>query len=388
MNPKKLIMKTRITLKLIICLFIFSSLAGSVNAIAQPVNDHIIDATDLSQGPIMYVEENVSFTQATITDDSGQQGCGTGVAGVWYKFTATASGNVGASIEPYVQPIVVFYSASNENATSGQDLTYVEQQTNPCENSNFSSIIATEGTTYYIFMKNDVDATVGINLENVFATPANDLIENATNLNGLEDYFDDNVHMLMTTVTNDAGQNGCDTNSAVRAVWYKFTAGTDGQVIAGIGTPLNASAVIFYSAENENATSGADLTHVDQSSNPCSENNLASIDAIAGTTYYILAFTVLPWADVSINLSGVLGVADNTIEGFSFYPNPASNLLNLNAKNSIDEVQLFNLLGQKVIHEKVGATAGSLDLSHLQTGLYVMTVTSEGRTTSFKVVKK
>ena len=381
-------MKTQITSKLLFCLFIFSSLAGTVKTLAQPANDHIIDAIDLSEGPVMYLEENVSFTQATTTGDSGQQGCGTGTAGIWYKFTATASGDIGASIEPFVQPIVVFYSAPDENATSGQDLTWVEQQTNPCENSNFSSIIATAGTTYYIFMKNDVDANVGINLNNVFATPDNDLIENATNLNGLEDYFDEDVHTLMATNTGDGGQNGCDTNFIMDAVWYKFTAQIDGQVVVGIGNAPGQSAAVFYSADNENATSGSDLTYVVQSGNECGEGNLKSIDATAGTTYYILAATGLSHMDVSINLSGVLGVADNTIAGFSFYPNPVTNQLNLNAKNSIDNVQLFNLLGQKVIDEKVGATSNSLDLSHLKTGLYVMTVTSEGRTASFKVVKK
>lgn len=380
-------MKTLTTpLKLITLLIIIGF--GSPKAYAQPANDHITNATDLSLGPVMFLDENVAFTQATSTGDSGQQGCGTGTAGIWYKFTATAEGEIGAGIEPFLQPIVVFYTAENENATTGQDLTYVDQQTNPCENSNFSSILTTIGTTYYIFVKNDVDANVMINLDQVFAAPVNDLIENATNLNGLEDYFEPNIHFLMATFTGNAGMNGgCDLSNTP-GIWYKFTAEGDGQVVAGMSTSAGDTAIIFFSADNENATQGSDLTYVDQPTNPCDTGNLRSIQATANTTYYVFVATALPRADFSINLSAILGTPENSIEGFTFYPNPTSGEINLSARNTIDSVQFFNLLGQVVYQEHIGTTQRSIPLAHLETGLYVMSITSEGITANYKVIKK
>lgn len=310
------------------------------------------------------------------------------MAGIWYKFTATAAGEIGAGILNDSTPIVVFYSAPNENVTSGQELTHVDQATNPCENSNFALIETTIGVTYYIYMKNLVVSDVIINTEEVFAAPPNDHITNATNLNGLEDYIDYDVHFLMVTGIDDSGQSGCDSVSAP-GVWYKFTADIDGQVVVGIGTPVNESAVIFYEGPNEDVTSGTELTYVDQPSNPCGIGNLSSIMATAGTTYYILAATPRPRGTVSINLSGILlGVPENTIEGFSYFPNPVTNEINLNAKSAIDEVTIYNLLGQKVFSEKPNSTRKVIDMSFLQTGLYVMHITSEGKSASYKIVKK
>ena len=380
-------MKTLITSKLCICFFVLSSILGTANLMAQPANDLIENAIDLAFGPIIYNEMDVNFPGATSAGDGGQQGCGTGVAGIWYKFTATASGEIGAGITNDSTPIVVFYTAPNEEATSGQELTHGDQPTNPCENSNFATIQTTIGITYYIFMKNLLISDVIINTGEIFAAPPNDLIQNAIDLNGLEDYTDPNVHFLMATSSDDNGQNGCDTQST-QGVWYKFTADVNGQVVAGISIDPSNGAIIFYSAPNENATSGTELTHVNQPTNACGPGNLSSIIAEAGTTYYIITGTNEGKASVSVNLSGILGVSENTIEGFSFYPNPVTNEINLNAKSIIDEVTIFNLVGQQVASEKIGSTHRSIDLSHLNSGFYVMNVSSEGISESFKIVKK
>jgi len=353
-----------------------------------PVNDLIENAIDLSLGPINFIDSNVNFPEATTTGDGGQQGCGSGTPGVWYKFTATAAGVIGAGINPYVVPAVVFYTAPNLNATSGQELTWVDQPTNPCDNGNFSSITTTPGTSYYIFVKNNVVADVMINLDQVFAVPANDFIENAIGLNDLEDYFQPNIHFLMATYENDNGQNGgCDTQTSP-GIWYKFTAEVDGQVIGGISSGAGSSAIIFYTADNENATTGADLTWVDQPTNLCQANNLTSIMATGGTTYYVFVGTNFPFADFSINLSGILGTQDQSLEGFQFYPNPVTNEINLSAVAQIDEVTIFNLLGRKIYAENSNSTHRSIDLSFLETGLYIMNVTSNGASASFKIVKE
>src|SRR5690606_33415449 len=123
-------------------------------------------------------------------------------------------------------------------------------------------------------------------------------IENATNVNNMIDFNDNDIHFLMATFTNDNGQVGCSTQDE-RGVWYKFTAEGDGQVVAGINSDPSTSALVFYTADNENATSGADLAHVGQPSNPCDYGNLSSIMATAGTSYYLIAFTDDPYATVS-----------------------------------------------------------------------------------------
>ncbi len=363
-------------------------LGFGMTAIAQPLNDHITNATDLALGPNPFLDPMVEFTLATASGDGGQQGCGTGVAGVYYKFTPMQTGEITAGIEPFVNPIVVFYSASNPNAQTGEELTYVDQATNPCENSNFSGILAEAGTTYYIFVKNDVDANVLINLENIFPAPANDLLANAISLNGLEDYSDQDIHFLMATFTNDFGQSGCNSGEAP-AVWYKFTAEIDGQVVAGIGSDPESSAVIFYEAPDETVEQGSELTWVDQPNNSCGMGNIHSIIAEAGKTYYILAAALEPFADVSINLSGILSNGDfESDSDFSFYPNPVSNVFNVKSSHIMDSIHIYNMLGQEVYSEQLGTMESTIAIAGLSKGMYIANVKIDSYTKSFKILKK
>ncbi|QAA82038.1 T9SS type A sorting domain-containing protein [Aequorivita sp. H23M31] len=91
---------------------------------------------------------------------------------------------------------------------------------------------------------------------------------------------------------------------------------------------------------------------------------------------------------VDIYGTEVVSVADNALAGFSFFPNPTSDVLNLGAQKNIESVSLFNLLGQKVMTVKVDATTSSINLGSLATGTYVMQVTVQGQTGTYKVTKK
>lgn len=83
----------------------------------------------------------------------------------------------------------------------------------------------------------------------------------------------------------------------------------------------------------------------------------------------------------------LIGVADNSLEGFSYYPNPTSGTLSLKSIKNIDTVVIFNMLGQKVLGAKVGATSSNLDISRLNVGTYIMQVSVEGKTGTYKVLK-
>lgn len=92
--------------------------------------------------------------------------------------------------------------------------------------------------------------------------------------------------------------------------------------------------------------------------------------------------------DYTINVTPTtVGIDDNTLAGFSYYPNPTSNELSLKSANNIDSVAIYNMLGQKVLGAKVGATTSTISLSGLTTGTYIMQVTVEGQTGTYKVLK-
>lgn len=86
-------------------------------------------------------------------------------------------------------------------------------------------------------------------------------------------------------------------------------------------------------------------------------------------------------------LNETANVSDNILEGFSFFPNPTSDILNLKSANNIDSVTIYNLLGQEVIENKVNAVDAQLNISALSIGTYIMKVTVAGEVGTYKIIK-
>lgn len=85
-----------------------------------------------------------------------------------------------------------------------------------------------------------------------------------------------------------------------------------------------------------------------------------------------------------------LSTAENNFSNFEFsaYPNPTSDELNVSAAKNISKVEFFNVLGQKVQSITVNATQKQLSISNLQNGLYIMEVTIDNDTETFKIMKQ
>jgi len=82
-----------------------------------------------------------------------------------------------------------------------------------------------------------------------------------------------------------------------------------------------------------------------------------------------------------------LGVDDNAFNGFTFFVD-ANNQLNLRANVPMENVQLFNILGQNVLNQKLSNTNEVITISTLKSGVYIATVLIEGQSKSFKIVKR
>jgi hypothetical protein len=113
--------------------------------------------------------------------------------------------------------------------------------------------------------------------------------------------------------------------------------------------------------------------------------------------------------DVSTGLSTVIGMFNGGLDqvawssqvpedtvgfenaeaiGFNFYPNPANNVITVNAKENIEALGIYNILGQRVLYTQVEATSKDLDITSLQGGVYIMKVVINGEVGTFKFVKK
>ncbi len=138
-----------------------------------------------------------------------------------------------------------------------------------------------------------------------------------------------------------------------------------------MGTATN-QATVFWEFSNDTAVIG---------------NAAAQIDASVGT------WTIPdPVQEAIYNFSGectaLLGLNDNTLEGFSYYPSPAENTINLSAQGTIENVTVYNMLGQKLIDQNVDAITSELNVSTLTTGAYFMMVSVNGQIGTYKILKK
>ena len=74
---------------------------------------------------------------------------------------------------------------------------------------------------------------------------------------------------------------------------------------------------------------------------------------------------------------------------FDFYPNPVTDQLNLSAQSNMENVTIFNMIGQEVkSFNSVNNNSLEIPMSDLQAGAYFMKVSIEGVSNTFRVIKK
>ncbi len=99
--------------------------------------------------------------------------------------------------------------------------------------------------------------------------------------------------------------------------------------------------------------------------------------------YYVDAFTYQD-SFVDPNASSV---SDFAAKGFSAYPNPVSDKLNIQAKERINSVVIYNVLGQQVYNAQVDALSSTIDMSRMASGAYFVNVNINGTEGTVKVIK-
>lgn len=80
----------------------------------------------------------------------------------------------------------------------------------------------------------------------------------------------------------------------------------------------------------------------------------------------------------------------NNLERFDFesYPNPVDNYLSIKASTQIDKIEVYNLLGKRVISESIKANQSQIETSSLSTGMYILKVFVSDNVGTYKLIKK
>lgn len=154
--------------------------------------------------------------------------------------------------------------------------------------------------------------------------------------------------------------------------------------IGYLTNPLDALSFVVLSTEIMPGTSAASaltFTFV-PSAIPAGVTHLALKNpgvSGAGTTIYI--------DDITWDVIGDLNTGSFDSASFRYYPNPVTDVLTVSYSSTISNVVVYNLLGQQVLSVQPNATQVTINLSELNSGTYIVKVTSDEVSKIIKVVK-
>lgn len=185
------------------------------------------------------------------------------------------------------------------------------------------------------------------------------------NVTGLDPSMADNDLYLLTTVTN-AARFAAHTNGAVIPL---VTLTVNGSPTTGEIRLLSNDSVLADNIGGGILDSFMQIDIIDDGSFAF-QNGVVGDTGLTGTVFY----------DFS-----TLSVPEVALAQISIYPNPASDYINISTTNNIQYVEMFDILGKKVIHSE---SISKISVSHLQSGIYIVKVfTDKGKITKKIVIE-
>lgn len=160
-----------------------------------------------------------------------------------------------------------------------------------------------------------------------------------------------------------------------------------GTVTAPTGSPLQD---FFTNQTLANFTvSGTDIIWYDAETggNMLPQSTLI----VSGVTYY--ASQTINGCESILRLAVTagedLGTEDFENTFFKYYPNPVENILNMDSSSEvIQAVEIYNLLGQKILDKTLDSMQAQIDLSSLSKGTYILKIQIGDFVKSLKILKK
>ena len=129
---------------------------------------------------------------------------------------------------------------------------------------------------------------------------------------------------------------------------------------------------------------------------PSVDTSLLSVGDAFTSTDPSGALTIVFTSDSSIEETGwladvtcaTLSVDEFSATNFTYYPNPSTGHLTINSKETIDSIEVINLLGQQLIKQKPNSQDYTLDLTTLSAGQYFLRAQIDGKTVVKSILKE
>ncbi len=97
--------------------------------------------------------------------------------------------------------------------------------------------------------------------------------------------------------------------------------------------------------------------------------------------------TLVDQVTISNDVLSTSEITNHSKSKINFYPNPVKNELNYTGREKIDEIFIYDLNGIKVKEQKINSLSGSIDVSALKNGVYIISAKKGEGTENFKIIK-
>ena len=254
------------------------------------------------------------------------------------------------------------------------------------------------GATNFGFW-NGTDKINGVLTVNPPLPPANDDCASAIALTPGGIFTDNPLTGTMLAASLTAGVTPSCQTTNITDVWYTVQVPASGNLTIETQvtptTSLTDTVVVAYSG----ACGSLVEVGCDDDGGPTGANGFMSLLPLTsqtpGSTLYIGVWKYGTVAPSLTSKDFVISAYDASLgnnsfdnANFSYYPNPVKNTLNLSYNQEISNVEVFNLLGQKVSSNVINANAAQIDMSNLSKGAYMVKVTSNNQLKTIKVIKE
>ncbi|MRT17088.1 T9SS type A sorting domain-containing protein [Vitellibacter sp. q18] len=108
---------------------------------------------------------------------------------------------------------------------------------------------------------------------------------------------------------------------------------------------------------------------------------------LAGLDFYSASSNNTMYVDDVTMANGTIGTEDFSANGFSVYPNPVKDMLNIKSTAAVDNVTVYDLLGKVVLQENPGKISPAINMSNLASGSYLVQVKIGNSSKTVKVLK-
>lgn len=194
------------------------------------------------------------------------------------------------------------------------------------------------------------------------------------------------------------------TPSASETVWFSFVAPATGEVLiqteelAGDGTLNDTQITLFTVANCADLTTGVVEVACDEDDDANIvgagdglQANLQVAGLTAGNTYYFVIDgfgTGTGTFDVSLTDPTLSVESFENENAFTYFPNPVRNELTLSAQKDIQNVSVYNMLGQEVLRTAPNAVESTINMNELSQGAYFVKVTIDNVTETVRILKQ